>query len=89
MIHLELKLRRSFVRNFELLFGCVLSFYILILIWYRSFLAALCERLLDYDENVRKQVVAVLCDVACRALSSIEVERIKLVADRLRDKSVC
>lgn len=66
-----------------------LSFYILILIWYRSFLVALCERLLDYDENVRKQVVAVLCDVACRALSSIEVERIKLVADRLRDKSVC
>nr|GMD45653.1 sister chromatid cohesion protein PDS5 homolog A isoform X1 [Ipomoea batatas] len=51
-------------------------------------ISALCERLLDYDENVRKQVVAVLCDVACRALSSIEVERIKLVADRLRDKSV-
>ncbi|CAH9112133.1 unnamed protein product [Cuscuta epithymum] len=50
-------------------------------------ISALCERLLDYDENVRKQVVAVLCDVACCALSSIDSERIKLVAERLRDKS--
>ncbi|RAL52779.1 hypothetical protein DM860_007547 [Cuscuta australis] len=50
-------------------------------------ISALCERLLDYDENVRKQVVAVLCDVACCALSSLDVERIKLVAERLRDKS--
>ena len=32
------------------------------------FLDALCERLLDFDENVRKQVVAVICDVACHAL---------------------
>ncbi|KAK6124541.1 hypothetical protein DH2020_041711 [Rehmannia glutinosa] len=30
-----------------------------------EFPAALCDRLLDYDENVRKQVVAVICDVAC------------------------
>uniref|UniRef100_F6GZE4 Uncharacterized protein n=1 Tax=Vitis vinifera TaxID=29760 RepID=F6GZE4_VITVI len=51
-------------------------------------ISALCDRLLDYDENVRKQVVAVICDVACHSLSSIPVETTKLVAERLRDKSV-
>ncbi|XP_011002359.1 PREDICTED: sister chromatid cohesion protein PDS5 homolog A-B-like isoform X2 [Populus euphratica] len=50
-------------------------------------ISALCDRLLDYDENVRKQVVDVLCDVACHALNSVPVETIKLVAERLRDKS--
>ena len=53
------------------------------------FSAALCDRLLDYDENVQKQVVDVLCDVACHALNSVPAETIKLVAERLRDKSVC
>ena len=51
--------------------------------------AALCDRLLDFDENVRKQVVDVICNVACHALSSIPVDTIKLVSERLRDKSVC
>ncbi|KAJ4704111.1 sister chromatid cohesion protein PDS5-like A-like [Melia azedarach] len=51
-------------------------------------LAALCDRLLDYDENVRKQVVAVICDVACHALNSIPLEAVKLVSERLRDKSL-
>ncbi|CAI9087112.1 OLC1v1021103C1 [Oldenlandia corymbosa var. corymbosa] len=51
-------------------------------------IAALCDRLLDYDENVRKQVVGVVCDVACRALTSIPVETVKLVSERLRDKSL-
>ncbi|KAL3521808.1 hypothetical protein ACH5RR_014642 [Cinchona calisaya] len=51
-------------------------------------IAALCDRLLDYDENVRKQVVAVICDVACHSLTSIPVETIKLVSERLRDKSL-
>ncbi|XP_021766736.1 sister chromatid cohesion protein PDS5 homolog A-A-like isoform X1 [Chenopodium quinoa] len=50
--------------------------------------AALCDRLLDYDENVRKQVVAVVCDVACFNLNSIPVETVQLVAERLRDKSL-
>ena len=54
-----------------------------------SFVASLCDRLLDYDENVRKQVVTVICDVACHSLSSIPVETAKLVAERFRDKSVC
>ncbi|KAF2288817.1 hypothetical protein GH714_015036 [Hevea brasiliensis] len=49
---------------------------------------ALCDRLLDYDECVRKQVVDVICDVACHALNSIPVETIKLVVERLRDKSL-
>ncbi|XP_010243945.1 PREDICTED: sister chromatid cohesion protein PDS5 homolog A-like isoform X2 [Nelumbo nucifera] len=49
---------------------------------------ALCDRLLDYDENVRKEVVAALCDVACHTLKSIPIETIKLVAERLRDKSL-
>ncbi|KAA8519226.1 hypothetical protein F0562_013482 [Nyssa sinensis] len=50
-------------------------------------ISALCDQLLDYDENVRKQVVAVVCDVACNALPSIQVDTINLVAERLRDKS--
>lgn len=53
-----------------------------------NILAALCDRLLDFDENVRKQVVAVICDVACHALNAIPLETVKLVAERLRDKSV-
>nr|KJB34763.1 hypothetical protein B456_006G082000 [Gossypium raimondii] len=51
-------------------------------------ISALCDRLLDYDENVRKQVVAVISDVACHSLASVPVETIKLVAERLRDKSL-
>ncbi|GAV59827.1 hypothetical protein CFOL_v3_03358 [Cephalotus follicularis] len=50
--------------------------------------SALCDRLLDFDENVRKQVVTVIFDVACHALNSIPVETVKLVAERLRDKSM-
>ncbi|GMY36602.1 sister chromatid cohesion protein PDS5 homolog A isoform X4 [Fagus crenata] len=49
---------------------------------------ALCDRLLDFDENVRKQVVAVICDVACHALNAIPLETVKLVAERVRDKSL-
>ncbi|KAG8649135.1 hypothetical protein MANES_08G068700v8 [Manihot esculenta] len=51
-------------------------------------ISALSDRLLDYDESVRKQVVDVICDVACHALNSIPVETIKLVVERLRDKSL-
>ncbi|RDX89521.1 Sister chromatid cohesion protein PDS5-like B, partial [Mucuna pruriens] len=51
-------------------------------------ISALCERLLDFDENVRKQVVAVICDVACHALNTVPLETVKLVAERLRDKSL-
>ncbi|XP_057536474.1 sister chromatid cohesion protein PDS5 homolog A [Amaranthus tricolor] len=50
--------------------------------------ASLCDRLLDYDENVRKLVVAAVCDVACCNLDSVPVETAKLVAERLRDKSL-
>uniref|UniRef100_A0A0D9WPC5 Uncharacterized protein n=1 Tax=Leersia perrieri TaxID=77586 RepID=A0A0D9WPC5_9ORYZ len=49
---------------------------------------ALCDRLLDYEENVRKQVVAAICDVACHSLGAVPVETIKQVAERVRDKSV-
>ncbi|XP_023643045.1 sister chromatid cohesion protein PDS5 homolog A isoform X3 [Capsella rubella] len=51
-------------------------------------ISALCDRLLDYDENIRKQVVAVICDVAVSALTSIPVDTMKLVAERLRDKAI-
>ncbi|XP_042945591.1 sister chromatid cohesion protein PDS5 homolog B isoform X3 [Carya illinoinensis] len=51
-------------------------------------ISALCDRLLDFDEKVRKQVVAVICDVACHALNAIPLETVKLVAERLRDKSL-
>ncbi|TYI93417.1 hypothetical protein E1A91_D02G134500v1, partial [Gossypium mustelinum] len=44
-------------------------------------ISALCDRLLDYDENVRKQVVDVICDVACHSLVSIPVQAVKLVVD--------
>ncbi|KAF5742835.1 sister chromatid cohesion protein PDS5 A isoform X1 [Tripterygium wilfordii] len=51
-------------------------------------ISALCDRLLDYDENVRKEVVSVISDMACHALDSTPVETVKLVAERLRDKSL-
>ncbi|XP_061339796.1 sister chromatid cohesion protein PDS5 homolog A-like isoform X2 [Gastrolobium bilobum] len=51
-------------------------------------ISTLCDRLLDFDENVRKQVVAVICDVACHALNAVPLETVKLVAERLRDKSL-
>ncbi|CAN8245665.1 unnamed protein product [Cochlearia groenlandica] len=51
-------------------------------------LSALCDRLLDYDENIRKQVVAVICDVAVSAPTSIPIDTIKLIAERLRDKAI-
>ncbi|CAA2986797.1 sister chromatid cohesion PDS5 homolog A isoform X1 [Olea europaea subsp. europaea] len=51
-------------------------------------ISALCDRLLDYDDVVRKQVVCVLSDVACHALTSMPLGTIKLIAERLRDKSL-
>ncbi|XP_022967040.1 sister chromatid cohesion protein PDS5 homolog A-like isoform X1 [Cucurbita maxima] len=51
-------------------------------------ISALSDRLLDFDENVRKQVVSVICDVACLSLNAIPLDTIKLVAERLRDKSL-
>ncbi|KAL8046058.1 hypothetical protein ABFX02_08G154700 [Erythranthe guttata] len=51
-------------------------------------ISALCDQLLDSDENVRKQVVSVVSDVACDSLTSIPVETIKLISERLRDKSL-
>lgn len=53
-----------------------------------SIIKALCDRLLDYNENVRKQVVAALCDVACHSVNVIPAETVRLVAERLRDKSL-
>lgn len=55
----------------------------------KHFSGALSDRLMDYDENVRKHVVAAICDVACHSLKGFPTETVKLVADRLRDKSVC
>ncbi|KAI3745336.1 hypothetical protein L1987_58447 [Smallanthus sonchifolius] len=51
-------------------------------------LGALRDRLLDDDVSIRKQVVAVVSDVASRELSSISSDTIKLVAGRLEDKSI-
>lgn len=62
--------------------------YLLNLFGY-NFLAALCDRLLDFDENFQKQVVDVICDVACHTLNAVPLETVKLVAERLCDKSVC
>ncbi|TVU11623.1 hypothetical protein EJB05_45218 [Eragrostis curvula] len=49
---------------------------------------ALCDRLLDYEENVRKGVVAALCDIACDSPDAITTDTIKVVAERVRDKSL-
>lgn len=49
---------------------------------------ALCDRLLDYDETVRKQVVAAVYDVACHSFEVITIDIVRLVAERLRDKSL-
>ncbi|KAE9599128.1 hypothetical protein Lalb_Chr15g0088251 [Lupinus albus] len=51
-------------------------------------ISALCDRLLDSDENVRKQVVAAICDVACHSLNAVPLETVKNVAERLHDKSL-
>ncbi|KAK1317915.1 hypothetical protein QJS10_CPA05g02034 [Acorus calamus] len=53
-----------------------------------NIVSALCDRLLDYDENVRKQVVAAVCDLIAHSLKSIPAETAMLVAERLRDKSL-
>ncbi|CAM8921419.1 unnamed protein product [Rhodiola kirilowii] len=50
--------------------------------------SALQERLLDFDERVRKQVVSVICDMMCYDMRSVPVETFKLIAERLRDESV-
>lgn len=52
------------------------------------FPGALSDRLLDYDENVRKQVVAAVFDIACQTLKSVPADIVRLAAERLRDKSV-
>lgn len=45
--------------------------------------------MLDFDDNVRKKVVAAICDVAHHKFEEIQAETIELVAKRLRDTSVC
>ncbi|CAI8590496.1 unnamed protein product [Vicia faba] len=50
-------------------------------------ISSLCDRLLDFDENFQKQVVAVICDVACHTLHVVPLGAVKLVAERLQDKS--
>ncbi|CAJ2658166.1 unnamed protein product [Trifolium pratense] len=50
-------------------------------------ISALCDQLLDFDDNFRKQVVAVICDAACHTLQAVPLEAMNLVAERLHDKS--
>ncbi|PHT45544.1 hypothetical protein CQW23_14702 [Capsicum baccatum] len=50
--------------------------------------AALQGRLLDSDDRVRSEAVAVVCDLARYKLKSAPLELITLVAERLRDKKV-
>ncbi|XP_042462438.1 sister chromatid cohesion protein PDS5 homolog A-like [Zingiber officinale] len=49
---------------------------------------ALSDRVLDYDEKVRKKVVAAVYDVACHSFKVIPMEIASFVAERLRDKSL-
>ncbi|QCD77306.1 sister chromatid cohesion protein PDS5 homolog A-A-like [Vigna unguiculata] len=51
-------------------------------------ISALSDRLLDSDDEFRKQVVGVICDVACHTLNAVPHETVKLVAERLCDKSL-
>ncbi|GLJ13664.1 hypothetical protein SUGI_0217810 [Cryptomeria japonica] len=51
-------------------------------------IAALGERLLDFEEAVRKNVVAAICDVAKCNLKAIPSDTIRQVADCLHDKIV-
>ncbi|KAL6596671.1 hypothetical protein ACP70R_047314 [Stipagrostis hirtigluma subsp. patula] len=50
-------------------------------------ITALCDRLLDHEENVGKEVVAALCDVVCHSVGAIPVGTIKIVADHVHNKS--
>ncbi|KOM53264.1 hypothetical protein LR48_Vigan09g192300 [Vigna angularis] len=51
-------------------------------------ISSLSDGLLDSDEKFRKQVVDVICDVACHTLNAVSHETVKLVAERLCDKSL-
>jgi hypothetical protein len=50
---------------------------------------ALCDRLLDYEQNVRMGVVAALCDVATHSPDAIPiVTLVRVVAERVCDKLI-
>ncbi|WVY92603.1 hypothetical protein V8G54_031691 [Vigna mungo] len=51
-------------------------------------ISSLSDGLLDSDEKFRKQVVDVICDVACHTLNAVSHETVKLVAEQLCDKSL-
>ncbi|XP_078443131.1 binding protein isoform X2 [Wolffia australiana] len=51
-------------------------------------IAGLCDRLLDYDEQVRVKVVETIFDVAAHKLTAISSQTIKGASERLRDKSL-
>lgn len=51
-------------------------------------LAALSDRLQDYDNEVRKQVVIAICDFAKSQPDSIPMDIMKRVAERLRDTQI-
>ena len=53
-----------------------------------GFVAALQDRLLDYDEKVRVAVVKVIYDLAKADLKSVPTDVLRKVAERLRDKKV-
>jgi len=53
-----------------------------------GFVAALKDRLLDNDDEVRMTVVKALCDLGISDLKSVPTDVLHKVAERLRDKKV-
>ncbi|CAN6479783.1 unnamed protein product [Victoria cruziana] len=51
-------------------------------------ICALADCLLDHDEHVREQAVAAICDVIKHTSYAIPVGTVKLVSERLHDKSI-
>ncbi|XP_031491838.2 LOW QUALITY PROTEIN: sister chromatid cohesion protein PDS5 homolog A-like [Nymphaea colorata] len=51
-------------------------------------ISALADRLSDHDEHVREQAVAAICDVIKHTSNLIPVGTVKLVSERLQDKSI-
>jgi sister-chromatid-cohesion protein PDS5 len=51
--------------------------------------AGLNDRLLDHDDKVRIAAVQALCDLVNANAKWVPIDKIKAVAERLRDKKVC
>lgn len=70
---------------------CVIPVFlrlVCLLMTWLAFVAALQDRLLDYDEKVRVAVVKAIYDQAKTDFKSVPTDVLRKVSERLRDKKV-